>query len=130
MLGTNLLRAYMHGFFIDHRLYAKAKAVADPFAYEEYRQQRIREKLDAARAARITVKKKLPKVNQELAARLLTAGDPDTGYEQTDEAAVKAGRKKKLGANLLKDERFSAMFKDKVSDRTYLYISVNRQQVV
>jgi hypothetical protein len=23
MLGTNLLRAYMHGFFIDHRLYAK-----------------------------------------------------------------------------------------------------------
>jgi hypothetical protein len=45
----------MHGFFIDHRLYAKAKAVADPFAYEEYRQQRIREKLDAARAARITV---------------------------------------------------------------------------
>jgi hypothetical protein len=76
------------------------------------------------------VKKKLPKVNQELAARLLTAGDPDTGYEQTDEAAVKAGRRKKLGANLLKDERFSAMFKDKVSDRTYLYISVNRQQVV
>jgi len=113
MLGTNLLRAYMHGFFIDHRLYAKAKAVADPFAYEEYRQQRIREKLDAARAARITVKKKLPKVNQELAARLLTAGDADTGYEQTDEAAVKAGKKKKLGANLLKDERFSAMFKDK-----------------
>lgn len=23
LLGTNLLRAYMHGFFIDHRLYAK-----------------------------------------------------------------------------------------------------------
>ncbi len=76
------------------------------------------------------MKKKLPKVNQELAARLLTAGDADTGYEQTDEAAVKAGKKKKLGANLLKDERFSAMFKDKVCDHTYFYISVNRQQVV
>lgn len=23
LLGTNLLRAYMHGFFIDHRLYVK-----------------------------------------------------------------------------------------------------------
>lgn len=23
LLGTNLLRAYMHGFFVDHRLYAK-----------------------------------------------------------------------------------------------------------
>ena len=23
LIGTNLLRAYMHGFFIDHRLYKK-----------------------------------------------------------------------------------------------------------
>jgi ribosome biogenesis protein ENP2 len=25
LIGTNLLRAYMHGFFIDHRLYHKVK---------------------------------------------------------------------------------------------------------
>jgi hypothetical protein len=25
LIGTNLLRAYMHGFFIDHRLYNKVK---------------------------------------------------------------------------------------------------------
>lgn len=29
--------------------------MADPFAYEEYRHQRIREKLDAERATRISV---------------------------------------------------------------------------
>jgi ribosome biogenesis protein ENP2 len=28
LLGTNLLRAYMHGFFIDHRLYAKVVPIS------------------------------------------------------------------------------------------------------
>lgn len=28
LVGTPLLRAYMHGFFIDNRLYGKAKAIA------------------------------------------------------------------------------------------------------
>jgi hypothetical protein len=37
LVGTPLLRAYMHGFFMDARLYAEAKAVAEPFAYEKYR---------------------------------------------------------------------------------------------
>ena len=37
LMGTALLRAYMHGFFIDARLYAKAKAIAKPFDYEEYK---------------------------------------------------------------------------------------------
>lgn len=29
LIGTNLLRAYMHGFFIDYRLYKKVK----PYVY-------------------------------------------------------------------------------------------------
>lgn len=37
LIGTNLLRAYMHGFFIDNVLYGKAVDAANPFAYEEYR---------------------------------------------------------------------------------------------
>lgn len=37
LIGTNLLRAYMHGFFINTRLYNKALSAANPFAYEEYR---------------------------------------------------------------------------------------------
>ncbi len=31
LVGTPLLRAYMHGFFIDNRLYGKAKAIAGGF---------------------------------------------------------------------------------------------------
>ena len=60
--GTPLLRAYMHGFFLDNRLYHKAKGLADPFAYETYRQQRIEAKLEAERKSRIGLVQKLPKV--------------------------------------------------------------------
>jgi ribosome biogenesis protein ENP2 len=37
LIGTGVLKASMHGFYIDNRLYNKAKQVSNPFAYEEYR---------------------------------------------------------------------------------------------
>ncbi len=37
------------------RLYHKAKNLVDPFAYERYRQQRVQQKIEQARASRITV---------------------------------------------------------------------------
>lgn len=66
------------------------------------------------------VKKKLPKVNRELAARLL-AGVGDESVERGDlenltEGAVKDPRRKELKSTLLKDDRFSEMFKDQVLD--------------
>ncbi|XP_072936537.1 nucleolar protein 10 [Epargyreus clarus] len=96
LLGTNLLRAYMHGYFVDVRLYKRAKSIADPFAFEEYKKRKIREKIEQERPARIKVDDKLPKVNRELASRLL---DVDT-------------KKKKQSGNLLKDDRFKAMFEN------------------
>jgi ribosome biogenesis protein ENP2 len=36
-----MVKAYMHGFFIDAQLYARSKAVAEPFAYDEYRRQKV-----------------------------------------------------------------------------------------
>lgn len=66
LMGTPMLRAYMHGFFIDNRLYAKAKAVMEPFAYEAYRATAVAKKLEAERASRISLVKKLPKVNAKV----------------------------------------------------------------
>lgn len=62
-----MLRAYMHGFFVDNRLYRKAAALAEPFAYDTYRQQRIDAKLEAARESRISLVRKLPKVQTDSA---------------------------------------------------------------
>ena len=49
LIGTDLLRAYMHGYFMDIRLYNQAKSVAEPFAFAEYRKKKLREKIDEKR---------------------------------------------------------------------------------
>lgn len=84
-------------FFVDIRLYNKAKAVADPFAFDRFRKDKIRQQIEAARPARLTIKSNLPKVNQELALKYM-------------DDKQSAGKKKKGSTNLLDDSRFGAMF--------------------
>jgi ribosome biogenesis protein ENP2 len=62
LISTKLLKAYMHGFFIDNRVYQKAKAIVDPFAYDAYREKRVAQKLEEERKSRISLVRKLPKV--------------------------------------------------------------------
>ena len=99
LLGTNLLRAYMHGFFVDIRLYKKAKSVADPFAFEEYRKKKIKEKLDATRDNRVKLAK-LPSVNKDIALKLMHG------------AKSSNAKKRKTTQGLLEDDRFKAMFEN------------------
>ncbi|XP_043496596.1 nucleolar protein 10 [Polistes fuscatus] len=96
--GTNLLRAYMHGYFIDIRLYRKAKNVMKPFEFEEYKKKKIREKLSETCANRVQVQQ-LPKINKELALKLME-----------EEANPNTKKKKKTTVNILKDDRFKALF--------------------
>ena len=53
LIGSDVLKPYMHGYFVDLRLYTKARAIANPFAYAEYRDRLVREKLDKERESRI-----------------------------------------------------------------------------
>lgn len=92
LIGTNMLRAYMHGFFIDMRLYNKAKEVVDPFAWERYKKDKIRQQIEAQRPSRLKIEDKLPKVNKDLAKKFIEADD------KTE--------------NALKDTRFKAMFEN------------------
>lgn len=105
LVGTNLLRPYMHGFFVNHRLYEKARRLSKPFEYEEYRLERVRDKVEAARTQRITVRKRVPKVNRALAEKL-QAGGADKGGKG------KGGKKGVDGAAILADSRFAALFND------------------
>ena len=66
LVGTRLLRAYMHGFFLHNRLWNKARAIAEPFMYDSYRKDRVTEKLEAERKSRIGLKRKLPRVRAVL----------------------------------------------------------------
>lgn len=101
--GTNLLRAYMHGYFMDVRLYRKARDVIKPFAFEDYKKKKIREKLDEGAANRVQIEK-LPQVNKELALKLMD--------EETDKSAKSKKKKSSAaaGATILRDERFKALF--------------------
>lgn len=95
LIGTPLLRAYMHGYFMDTALYHKLRAVSEPFAFEEYRKKKLKERIEAKRASRIGLQKKLPKVNQVLAQRMAK------GKKQTENVDLK---------NPTGDDRFSKLF--------------------
>lgn len=71
LVGTPMLKPYMHGFFVDARLHGKAKAAAAPFAYEEYRAQRVAQKLEEERKSRISLVKKAPKVGKTVGKMVL-----------------------------------------------------------
>ncbi|KAJ2091107.1 Small ribosomal subunit biogenesis [Coemansia sp. RSA 986] len=86
LIGSPVLKPYMHGFFVDLRLYERAKAIANPFAYEEHRLRRVQEKLAKARESRIRATTKLPKVNRALAQRLLQMQRIDKAQQKQKKA--------------------------------------------
>lgn len=114
LIGSNILRAYMHGFFMDAKLYREAKTIAKPFEYEEYRKQKLEQMLNDGTAKRIELKKAaraLPRVNKFLAQRLMDGeGDDSAGKKRKKK---KGERDLDMGdANPMTDDRFSTMFKD------------------
>lgn len=74
-IGTNVVKAYMHGYFINQRLYEEAKLITDPFAHREYREREIAKTIAKVRESRIRTAGALPvqkvKVNKVLAANLM-----------------------------------------------------------
>ncbi|OTA86582.1 hypothetical protein M434DRAFT_82000 [Hypoxylon sp. CO27-5] len=94
---TNLLRPYMHGYFVASKLYEQARLIANPYAMEEERAKRVREKVEKERASRIRGNKKV-KVNQNLVDKLLKR------QEKRAKVDTKAG--------VLGDERFNRLFED------------------
>ena len=79
LIGTDLLRAYMHGYFMDNKLYERSKAVAKPTIYEEYQKEKNRQREQNRKEKRITMKQKKPMVNAELAEKW------ENGNKQVDE---------------------------------------------
>jgi ribosome biogenesis protein ENP2 len=57
LIGSPMLKAYMHGYFIEMRPYHKLLSVADPFAYDRFRKEQINQKLNSLREKRIQVTK-------------------------------------------------------------------------
>lgn len=110
LIGSNLLRAYMHGYFINLKLYEKAKAIANPFAYEEYLTRKRAEKLDKERQSRIKAADPVysAKVNRDFAVKL-SADSQDPNDNLCND---KKNRTRDTAVAILKDDRFAELFKD------------------
>lgn len=100
MIGSESVQAYMHGYMMEMKLYYKLKLLSEPFDYDQYRKERVKQKLEEKRSERITVRNKLPKVNKELASEILAQKEQGSKKKQ-----VEAER-------LLSDERFKNLFTD------------------
>jgi len=121
LVGTSLLRAYMHGHFIDLRLYRKVKTLADPLAFHEYKKDKVKEKIQAQTLSRIQLSQ-LPAVNRDLAERMIKLertrtedGVLDPALAPDKRAAVKERKKEAKAtkaAQFLGDDRFASMFQN------------------
>ncbi|KAM0331493.1 hypothetical protein ACHAQA_003169 [Verticillium albo-atrum] len=110
---TNLLRPYMHGYFVASKLYDQARLIANPYIWEEEKTKRIKEKVEKERESRIRGKKKV-KVNQKLADKLLQR------QENREKVDTEAG--------MLGDDRFAKIFEDeafKVDETSREYHQLN-----
>ncbi|AFZ81108.1 hypothetical protein BEWA_005160 [Theileria equi strain WA] len=107
LIGTKLVKDYMHGYFIDSRTYRNLKNLTSDFDFEEYRKQKLHEKIEKNRQMRIPVRQKKVKVNPELVEKLEASASVDTkGLTKKErEAALRA-------KSALEDERFSKLFTD------------------
>lgn len=114
LVGSNVLRAYMHGFFINTELYDKVSLIANPNAYQDEREREIRRRIEKERESRIrtsgAVKKSNIKVNKILADKL--------SQKRGDSVAEK----------VLTDDRFKEMFENEefqVDEDDYDYKQLN-----
>ncbi|PLB41340.1 WD repeat NOL10/ENP2 family protein [Aspergillus candidus] len=128
---TNLLRPYMHGYFVAQRLYEEARLITNPYIWEEERAKRVKQKIDKERESRIRGKKKAAvKVNKNLAEKLMyieeknerrkaqrvlaRGGDeemPDATTTTTPTTAAAAAAEKP-DEGLMGDSRFAQLFQD------------------
>ncbi|KAK0354553.1 Small ribosomal subunit biogenesis [Friedmanniomyces endolithicus] len=129
---TNLLRPYMHGYFVAQKLYEQARLLANPDMAEQARQKSIQQRITKERESRIRGNKKVTvKVNrryaEKLAAReeanerrkaervLRQGGDEPhevnvADAEMANEEAEVVPKKKT--ERLLDDARFKSMFEE------------------
>ncbi|CAF2171592.1 unnamed protein product [Brassica rapa] len=113
LIGTDLLKAQMHGYFMKHHLYKDALAEVERFAYDNYKESNKQKKLETERSQRITKKIKLPKVNRDLAATIHNEEGAEEEKKSVEEAVKKVSTKKKkpgLSGEDFSCGRFDNMF--------------------
>ena len=122
-MGSAALKPYMHGYFISLKLYDTARVIANPFAYAEYREKMVREKMEKMAETRIRTKKDVQvKVNKALAEKILKEAERDKKKADKKKKQKEADKDMDVDheedhgqlpkKTLLSDPRFKAVFED------------------
>ena len=115
-LGGSLVRPYMHGYFVDQRLYDEARVITDPFEWERERKRIVAAKIEKQRESRIrstrsTAATAKVKINKRLAERLVALEGKLARASGEKEEKEKVGEGEKKG-KVLKDTRFTRLFQN------------------
>lgn len=95
LIGTPLLRAYMHGFFMDVRLFRKAQSLMPSHKTGNMIKDKVQKKLAEGVQKRVNLISNLPSVNKDLFLKLKDREE-----------------KKKADGSILTDDRFKNLFDD------------------
>ncbi|CCH46310.1 Nucleolar protein 10 [Wickerhamomyces ciferrii] len=114
LVGTKVLRSYMHGFFINTELYDKVNLIANPNSYRDEREREIRKRIEKERESRIrttgAVTATKVKVNKDLAEKLAKK----SGSQATE--------------SIINDDRFKELFENpefQVDKESFEYKQLN-----
>lgn len=112
----------MHGYFVSLKLHDAARVIANPFAYEEHRENLVKEKVEKLVESRIRSKQvNLPKVNRALAEKLQREYERKTSVlskkRAREEVLVEVEKEPEVAevpdaSNVLFDPRFKEMFEN------------------
>ena len=141
--AAKVLRPYMHGYFVDQRLYEQATLISNPNLFAEARAKSIQEKIEKGRESRIRGNKVTKvKVNRALAERMAAREEKhearrarkreqlaETEFTEdiTGEDADSANPTS-TGNGLLADPRFAKLFEDEefeVDETSRAFAAIN-----
>lgn len=112
LIGSSILRPYMHGFFISLNLYDKARLISNPTAYEDARERAIKNKIEKLTESRIRETPRdvasRKKKEAELQSIRINRNLAEKIQKQADKKGSKGGDK--AASNLLVDDRFKELF--------------------
>lgn len=107
LVGTSVMRSYMHGYFINTELYEKVSLIANPNSYRDQREREIRKKIEKERESRIRT----------------------TGAANSSKIKVNKDLHEKLeGRNVASDDRFAELFENPefaVDEESHEYRQLN-----
>jgi len=113
--GSSVVRPYMHGYFVDQRLYDEARLIADPFEWERQKQRLVAAKIEKDRESRIRTsardKAAKIKVNKRLAERLEALEHRfNRKHKDAEDADAKQTADPVEKGSVLQDPRFKGLF--------------------